>query len=110
VSLGQKPTLEADRDGMGPRLGVQLPKHVAHMALDRLLGEEEALPNLTVRQAGRDQLQDLDLTRCRFELSNEREGDDLRTPRPGARCCSLEPAQVVAVLAEDAFPLSGIHP
>ena len=52
--LGQQPALEAERDGVGSRPCLQLCQEVADVGLDRLLGEKEALADLTVDQALRD--------------------------------------------------------
>ena len=49
--LGQEPTPEANSYGVGSRPCLQLREQVAHMALDRLLGEVETVADLAVDEA-----------------------------------------------------------
>src|SRR3954452_7814036 len=98
---------------MGARARLQLREEMPHMALDRLLRQEEPLADLAVHEAVRDQLKNLDLPHRRllFELAERAlEGNDLcgravSTPR-GHR---LEPAGVVGVAVEDLFALCCVH-
>ena len=62
--LRNEPTPEANRYGVGSTSRLKLREQVAHMRLDRLLREEEALADLTVHEPVGDELQNLDLTRC----------------------------------------------
>jgi len=98
---------------MGARARLQLREEMPHMALDRLLGEEEPLADLAVHEAVRDQLKDLDLPHRRLLLQlAERalEGDDLRAvDRPAAGCDLLEPPRMILVAVEDLFALSSVH-
>ena len=84
------------------------------MALDRLLGEEEAVADLAVDEAVGDELQDLDLTRGRIlsELTLDlgRKGDHGAMPaRAATRSGRLEAAAVVAIPVEDLLTLCGVH-
>ena len=62
--LLNEPTPEANRYGVGSTSRLKLREQVAHMRLDRLLREEEALADLTVHEPVGDELQNLDLARC----------------------------------------------
>ena len=68
VRYATKPTPEANRYGVGSRPCLELGQQVADVALDRLLGEEEPLPDLAVHEAVRDQLKHLDLAHRRLLL------------------------------------------
>jgi len=61
--LRNEPTPEADRYGVGSAARLKLREQVAHVRLDRLLREEEALADLTVHEPVGDELQNLDFTR-----------------------------------------------
>src|SRR5688572_24762695 len=52
---------KGDRDRMRARIGLELGQDVAHVALDRLLADEELLGHVRVGHAVREQLQDLAL-------------------------------------------------
>ena len=84
------------------------------MGLHRLLREEEAVTDLAVDEAVRDELEDLDLAgrRCLLELAERTlEGDNLGlalTVRP-AGCDLVETARVADVTAQDLLPLGGVH-
>ena len=84
------------------------------MRLDRFLGEEESLADLTIDQAVRDELEDLDLARCRVlpELPRDlrREWDDgpVSAGAPTRRS-RLETTAVVAITVQDLLTLSGVH-
>ena len=61
--LRNEPTPEANRYGVGSAARLKLREQVAHVRLDRLLREEEALADLTVHESVGDELQNLDFTR-----------------------------------------------
>ena len=83
------------------------------MALDRLLGEVEAISDLAIHESLRDELKNLDLAgrrrvhRFRHRGSG-RELDQLRDRRP-ASCDRLETARVLAVAGQDLFTLRCVH-
>src|SRR5512139_2928173 len=56
---GEQPELSGDRDGLGAGTDVKLAEEPLEVPLHRLLGQEEALPDLAVAQSLGDQLQDL---------------------------------------------------
>ena len=62
--LCDEPTPEADSYGVGSAARLELREQVADVGLDRLLGQEQPLPDLTVHEPVRDELKHLDLT-CR---------------------------------------------
>jgi len=112
LALGQKPTPEAHRYGVGSRPCLQLRKQVAHMGLHRLFAQEEALADFAVDQALRDQLQYLDLAGSRLLLElphRRRKRDDLGARGPATRCRGVEPTRMVDVPAQNAFPLRSVH-
>jgi hypothetical protein len=83
------------------------------MGFHRLFREEEAVADLPVDEALRDQLEDLDLPggRLLLELLERRgEGNDLagaaRRPPLGDR---LEAPRMVHVSRQDLFPLCSVH-
>ncbi len=78
--LGQEPTPEANGYGVGSRPCLQLRQQVAHMALDRLLGEVEPVADLAVHETLRDELENLDLAGRRRML-----GLRDRSDAPGTR-------------------------
>ena len=85
------------------------------MRFDRLLREEEALADLAVDEAVRDELEHLDLAggRLLLELTQSRrrrEGNHGAGPlRVPARRSRLESAAVVAVSVPDLPTLRGVH-
>jgi len=64
VLLRNEPTPEANRYGVGSAARLKLREQVAHMRLDGLLREEEALADLAVHEPVGDELQNLDLAGC----------------------------------------------
>ena len=81
---------------------------------DCLFGQEEALADLAVDEAVRDQLKYLDLAGRRIlaQLSRRRRRErDNRSMSAGATACRgrLEAAAVVPITAKDLFTLSGVH-
>lgn len=83
------------------------------MGLHRLFREEKAVPDLTVDEPLRDQLEDFDLPCGRLLLQlleGSREGNDLaRTARRPPLSDGLESPRVVHVATEDLFALSSVH-
>ena len=85
------------------------------MGLDRLLGEEQALPDLAIHEPVGNELEHLDLAGRRFLLEFPKsrwrsEGDDRAGRlRATARRSRLEPAAVIAIPVEDLPPLRGVH-
>jgi hypothetical protein len=110
--LADKAAAEADRDRMGARTGLKLGQEVTHVALDGLLGQEEALADLAIDQSVGNELQNLDLAHRRLllELTERRgERDDLSgAVRPPQRC-GFEAATMVHVAAQDLLALSSVH-
>src|SRR5829696_8914207 len=92
---------------------LQLGQQVSHVGLHRLLREEEAVADLPVDEALRDQLEDFDLSGGRLLLElleGSRERDDLtRSARRPPLGDGLEPPRVVHVPTEDLFALSSVH-
>ena len=84
------------------------------VGLDRLLREEEALADLAIDEAVRDELENLDLARRGIlaDLSGRRwrERYDGAVPTSAAtRGSRLETSAVVAIPVEDFLALSGVH-
>jgi len=84
------------------------------VGLHRLLGQEEALPDLAVYKPVCDELEHLDLPRRRILADLARrgrcEGNDRSAAARAASCGSrLEAAAVISVAVEDLLALSGIH-
>jgi len=61
VSLRNEPTPEANRYGVGSASRLKLREQMPNVGLDGLFREEEALTDLTVHEAVRDELEHLDL-------------------------------------------------
>ena len=109
-----EPTPEANGYGVGSAARLKLRQQMADVRFDRLLREEEALPDLAVDEAVGDELQDLDLTRSRIlsELTLDlgRKGDDRAMPAcASTRGGRLEAAAVVSISVEDLLTLCGVH-
>ena len=68
TALGDEAAAEADGYRVRSAAGLELGQQMADVRLDRLLGEEEPLPDLAVHEAVRDQLEDLDLAHGRLLL------------------------------------------
>ncbi len=112
--LGNEPTPEANRYGVGSTSCLKLRKKMSDVGLDGLLREKQALPDLTVHEAVGDELKNLTLAGSRFlfELAGcrTRERDDRTGSRAAAPCSSrLKAAAVVSVPVQDLFALSGVH-
>jgi hypothetical protein len=91
---------------------LQLCEQVAHVGLNRLLGEEEPVPDLAVHEAVGDQLEDLDLTRRRLLLQllkRAGERNDLGPARAAAFRHRVEAATVVHVSGQDLLALGSVH-
>jgi hypothetical protein len=112
--LADQASAEADGYCVRARARLQLGQKVADVRLHRLLREEEALADLAVYEAVRDQLENFDLAarRLLLELAQRaRERDDLgllpavRAPRRDF----VESARVPDVTAQDLLTLGGVH-
>jgi hypothetical protein len=68
LSLVNEAASEADGDGVRPAPCLELCQEVPHVALHRLLGEDEPNADLSVHEAVGDQLEDLDLAGGRLLL------------------------------------------
>jgi hypothetical protein len=91
---------------------LQFRQQVAYVRLDRLFTQEEALPDLAVHKAVRDQLQNLNLAigGFLFELVDWRlERDDGAHATRSARSGRLEAALVIHVPAQDLVTLCSVH-
>jgi len=92
---------------------LQLGKQVSHVGLHSLFRKEEAVADLPVDEALRDQLEDFDLPGGRLLLEllqGSREGNDLTgTARSPPLGDSLEAPRVVHVARQDLFALSSVH-
>ena len=85
-----EPTPIANSYGVGSAARLKLREQMPHVGLHRLLREEEALTDLAVHEAVRDELQHLDLTGRRLlrELAQDRRVErDHR--RPSGSCCAV---------------------
>lgn len=112
--LADDAAAEADGDRMRAGAGLKLGEQMADVGLHRLLGQEEALADLPVHQAVRDQLQNLDLPHRRLLLELPKralERDHLRAAGAGAtaRRDLLEAARVILVAVEDLLTLCSVH-
>lgn len=112
--LGNEPTPEANRYGVGSTSCLKLRKKMSDVGLDGLFRQKQALPDLAVHEAVSNKLKDLALAsrRLLLELAGRRtrEGDDRSGPRTAAPCSSrLKAAAVVSVPVQDLFALSGVH-
>ena len=101
---------------MGSAARLKLRQQVADVRLDRLLGEEEPLADLTVDETVRDELENLDLAggRLLLELAQgQGERDHLAVAVAVAvaprRSRGLEAAAVVDVAAQDLLALGSVH-
>jgi hypothetical protein len=92
---------------------LQLGQEVPHVALDRLLRQEEAVADLTVHKAFRDKLEDLDLASGRkmLRLGPGRAGRELDQlgDRIAARRDRLEAPGVLAIPGQNFLTLSCVH-
>ena len=83
--LGNEPTPEANRYGVGSAARLELRQQVTDMRFDGLLGEEEPLADLAVDETVGHELQNLDLPRGRllleFPLHSGRKRDHRAGPR-----------------------------
>lgn len=112
--LRNEPTPEANRYGVGSTSCLKLCQEVADVRLDRLLGEEEPFADLAVHEAVGDELEYLDLARCRilpdFTRRRRGEGDDRpATGRAASRSRGFEPAAVIAIPVQDLSALCSVH-
>ena len=82
------------------------------MALHRLFRKEEAVTNLSIDEAFRDQLEDLDLACCGLLLElPERRGErnDLRVSLSALGGHLVKTTRVVHITGQDLFSLCSIH-
>ena len=68
LELRNEPTPEANRYGVGSAARLKLRQEMAHVRLDRLLGEEQPLADLPVDETVGDELENLQLTGRRLLL------------------------------------------
>src|SRR3954453_9216686 len=97
---------------MGPAASLELRQQVANVRLDRLLREEEALADLAVHEAVRDQLKDLDLAPrpLLLELAERPvERDHLGGARLPARGDIFEATRGLRIPGQNLFALCGVH-
>ena len=112
--LSNEPTPIANRYGVGSASCLKLRQQVPDVRLDGLLREEETLADLSIDEAVRDELKNLDLS-CRRILADlprrrRREGDHrTATRRATPRRSSLESPAVIAVPVQDLSALSSVH-
>ncbi len=111
--LGQEPTPEANGDGVGSRPSLELCEQVTNVALDRLLGEVEAVADLSVRESLGDELKNFDLARGRevLRLRSVGAGRELEYVWSYAapRRDRLEPAGMLAIPGQDFLALGSVH-
>lgn len=112
--LGDEPTPEANRYGVGSTSCLKLREQMSDVGLHCLFRQEQALTDLAVHEPIRNKLENLAFTRCGllFELAGGRAGE--RDDRTGAgtatACgCRLEAATVIPIPVQDLLALSGVH-
>jgi hypothetical protein len=91
---------------------LQLRQKVSHVALHRLFREEEAVADLTVDEAFRNELEDFDLPGGRLLLelpegSGERDYLGVALAPSGGHC--VKPTRVIDITGQDLFALCSIH-
>ena len=98
---------------MCARACLQLGQQVSYVGLHSLFRQEEAVADLPIDEALRNQLEDFDLTGGRLLLElleGSREGNDLAsTTRRTPLRNRLEAPRMVHVTTEDLFALSSVH-
>src|SRR6266516_4359048 len=97
---------------MCARARLQLGEEMPHMRLHGLLRKEEAMADLAVDQALRDQLENLDLTRRRLLLElpeGSGERDHLGVALAALRSHLVEATRVVHVAGQDLLALCSVH-
>jgi hypothetical protein len=111
--LADDAAAEADGNGVGAAPRLELREDVADVRLHRFLGQKQALADLAVHEAVRNQLQNLDLPHRRllFQLAERAlERDDLgRGAAAAPRRNRLETAGMAGVAVENLFALSCVH-
>jgi hypothetical protein len=111
--LADDAAAEADGDGMGARARLELREEVPDVGLHGLLRKEEALADLAIDEAVRNQLKNLDLTHRRLLLQLPKgalERDDLGAVAGSApRGDLLETARMIRVAVQDFLALSSVH-
>ena len=111
--LGDEPTPEANRYGVGSAARLKLRQQVTDVGLHGLLREEETLADLPVDKSVGDELQNLDLAVRGLLLElPERLGkrDDSAASAATAPCRRLvEAPAVVHITAQDLLTLRGVH-
>jgi hypothetical protein len=111
--LADDAAAEADGNGVGAAPRLQLREDVADVRFHRFLGQEQALADLAIHEAVRDQLKNLDLAHRRLLLQLPQwalERNDLggrAVAAPGRN--RLEPAGMVGIAVENLFALSSVH-
>ena len=114
AQLGNEPTPEANRYGVGSASCLKFGKEMSDVGLDGLLRQKQALADLAVHQSVGDELEDFDLARGRFLLELAGRGAGERDDRAGARAAAsrrgrLETSAVVPIPVQDFLALSGVH-
>ena len=99
---------------MGAAASLQLRQEMAHVRLDRLLGQEEPLTDLAVDETVGDELEDLDLAPRRLLLMfaqrrREREDRGTSAVTSAPRGSRLEAAAVTHISSHDLLALSCVH-
>ena len=113
-ALGDQAPAKADGHCMRARARLELCEEMADVRLDRLLGEEEAVPDLAVHQAFADELEDFDLAvgwLLLELLQRSGKGDDLAASALTCTTCRdcVEAARVVDVPVKDLLTLCSVH-
>jgi len=112
--LGNEPTPEANRYGVGSTSCLKLRKKMSDVGLDGLFRQKQALSDLTVHESVGNKLKNFAFPGRRFLLElaghRSRERDHSTSSCTAApRRSRFEPATVVPVSAQDLFALSGVH-
>ena len=111
-ALGNQAAAEADGDCVGSRASLELRQQMPHVALHRLLRQEEAMADLTVDETFGDQLKDFDLASGRLLLElPERSGErnDLGVALSSLGRHLVETLRVAYVSGQDLFALCSVH-
>jgi hypothetical protein len=113
-ALGDQAPAKADGHCMRARARLEFREQMADVRLHRLLGQEEAVPDLAVHQAFADELEDFDLSVGGLLLEllqRSGKGDDLAASALACTTCRdrVEAARVVDVAIQDLLTLGSVH-